>query len=84
MSIADGFSIGKDVIVAIAAVVAAVVGIRGLNTWRRQLTANADVELAKRILVCLYELKVIIEILRSPFKSFPSVPDLPPEKLIEP
>jgi len=83
MTIAEGFSIGKDVIIVIAAVAAAGVGIRGLNTWRRQLTANSDIELAKKILMCLYELKALIEVLRQPYKSYPLVPDLPPEKLEE-
>ncbi len=47
-------SVGKDVLVAVAAVVGAAVAIRGLNTWNRQLKGSAEYDLARRILKVTY------------------------------
>lgn len=74
-------SVVKDTILTAAAVVAGYVGLRGLNTWRRQLAGNAEYELAKSALTCLYRLRDVIEVVRNPLASYSQEPDLPAEQL---
>lgn len=71
----------KDTILTAAAVVAGYVGLRGLSTWRRQLAGNAEYELAKNALTCLYKLRGVIGVVRNPFVSYSQQPDLPAEML---
>jgi hypothetical protein len=51
----------KDIVTMLAASVAAYVGFTGLQTWKRQLTANAEHDLARRVLVAVYEVRDAIE-----------------------
>ena len=74
-------SIAKDAILTGVAVIAAYVGLRGLNTWRRQLAGNAEYELAKNALTCLYKLRGVIGVVRDPFASYSQEPNLPVELL---
>lgn len=74
-------SVAKDTILTAAAVVAGYVGLRGLSTWRRQLAGNAEYELAKSALTCLYKLRGVIGVVRNPFASYSQEPDLPAEQL---
>ena len=74
-------SSAKDIAVTGAALVAAYIGLRGLSAWRRQLTGNAEYQLAKNILACVYELRDRVIEVRSPFMSHSSEPDLPKETL---
>jgi hypothetical protein len=59
-------SVGKDVLVAAAAVVGAIVAIRGLNTWNRQLKGSAEYDLARRILKVCYRFRDAIRSVRHP------------------
>jgi hypothetical protein len=45
----------KDGVTTLAALVAAYVGFTGLQTWKKQLTANAERDLARRVLVKVYK-----------------------------
>jgi hypothetical protein len=81
MNAAEIVAIVKDIIVAIAAGIAAYVGIRGLNTWRRQLAGNTEYQLARNILTSVYELRDAIIRVRDPFMSYSAEPDLSEEKL---
>jgi hypothetical protein len=47
----------KDILTGFAALVATYVGFTGLQTWKRQLTANAEHELASRVLVAAYKVR---------------------------
>ena len=47
----------KDMVTCLAAMVAAYVGYMGLQTWKRQLTANAERELARRVMVAAYKVR---------------------------
>lgn len=74
-------SVAKDTILTAAAVVAGYVGLRGLSTWRRQLVGNAEYELSKSALTCLYKLRGVIGVVRNSFASYSQEPDLPAEQL---
>jgi len=52
-----------------AAVTAAVIAVRGLETWKRQLVGNARYDVARRMLRTTYELREAIEKVRNPFMS---------------
>jgi len=55
--------------------------LKGLSSWRQQLIGNADLELAKAVLINVYELKFSVQMLRQQVKSFPAEPELRPEEL---
>jgi hypothetical protein len=74
---------GKDIILTVAAIIAAYVAIKGLGTWRRQLKGNTEYKLAKNILTAVYELREAISAVRHPFMRYSQEPDLPKEKLKE-
>ena len=78
---AEAIAIAKDVILSIAAIIAAYVGIRGLDTWRRQLRGNTEYQLAKSLLTSVYELREAIAGVRNPFMQYSREPDLPADKL---
>lgn len=71
--------IAKDFIIAISAAIAAYVGIKGLNTWRRQLKGNAEYKLAKTLLIELYGLREAIATARSALQ-FSAKPQLEKEQ----
>jgi hypothetical protein len=48
-------TLAKDIITGLAAIAAAYVAFVGLQTWKRQLTANAEYQLARRVLVAVYK-----------------------------
>lgn len=59
----------KDIVTALAAIIAAVVAIAGLKTWRRQLKGNTQYDLARRLLKSAYKLRDAIALVRNPFQS---------------
>jgi hypothetical protein len=58
----------KDLATAIAAIIAAYVAIKGLNTWQHQLKGTAKFDLARKVLVETYTLRDAINNLRRPIK----------------
>lgn len=50
MSFPEIVSVVKDIVTIITLVVGAGITVYGVNTWRKQLTAKAEYDLAKRIL----------------------------------
>jgi hypothetical protein len=56
----------KDLVTIISLIIAAVVAINGLHTWRNQLKGTAEYELAKRILKATYILRDALQAVRSP------------------
>lgn len=60
------FATVKDVILATAAIVGAVVAVRGLNTWNRQLRGGVEYELARRVLRLTYRLRDALKAVRHP------------------
>lgn len=64
----------KDIITSLAAIAAVVIAAIGLQTWRRQLKATEDSNLARRILISLYKVKAEIANLRRPLREV-SIPE---------
>lgn len=62
-------SIAKDVITASAAVTAAVVAVKGLRAWKKQLRGKTDYELARRCLKAVYRVRDGIRMVRNPLQS---------------
>jgi hypothetical protein len=72
------FTIIKDCVLAAVAVTGAVVAVRGLRTWNRQLKGGVEYALTRRLLRHTYEMREAIRGLRNPFMSVAEMP-VPPE-----
>lgn len=72
----------KDLVLGAAAVVGAVVAIRGLNTWNRQLRGGAEYELARRVGRAVLRLRDALKGVRHPIMMADEQP-YPPEKEAE-
>jgi hypothetical protein len=59
-------SLVKDIVVTIAAIVAAVVGFLGLRTWRRELKGRSEYTKAKEILRAVYRVRYAFWDVRNP------------------
>lgn len=66
VDIAGVVAIAKDVMTGAAALIAAVVAARGLQTWKRQLHGNTNYELARRLLRSAYRVREAIRWVRNP------------------
>lgn len=77
--LADNVTIVKDVILSCAALVAAYVGCRGLNTWRRQLHGDIEYQAARNTLTTVYELRDAICYVRNPLMSLHREASIPAE-----
>jgi hypothetical protein len=60
-------AVAKDIIVAGASMVAAAVALCGLRTWRKQLTATTNAEVARGLLHNVYRVQDNISVVRNPF-----------------
>ncbi len=67
MEAIDIFSVVKDVILALSAVVVAVIAFLGLRTWRRELTGKAKFECARKLMQLGYEMRSNFSAARNPF-----------------
>lgn len=63
----DWFSVLKDIILLIVAIVGVFSAIFGLKTWRKQLKGNTEYELARRLLKAVYHARDQIKYIRNPF-----------------
>lgn len=70
----------KDIVLAGAAVTGAVVAIKGLGTWQRQLKGQWEYELSRRILVNLFKYRDSISGVRHPVMWANEMPYPPEEK----
>ena len=59
----------KDVVVATATAITAIVAIRGINRWRGEMTAKTEYDLARRVLHSAYRLRDAIAYVRNPGMS---------------
>lgn len=64
--ISNIFSVWKDAILGISAIVGTTVAMRGLNTWNRQLKGKTEYELARRLLRATYNLREDLNFVRHP------------------
>lgn len=71
----------KDIVIIITGLVASVVAILGLNTWRRQLYGQSEYDVARRLLKNLYLFRDVINNARHVLMVYSATPDLPKEKL---
>lgn len=55
-----------DILQSIGIIIASVVAIWGINSWRREAKWKRQYELAEEVLACLYESHQAIRIIRSP------------------
>jgi hypothetical protein len=65
--LAKSFTPILDLIKALSVIVASVVAIYGINTWRRELRGKKEYELAEEVLSLFYRARDIIRAMRSPF-----------------
>ena len=56
----------KDIVLSGAAITGAVVAVKGLGTWQRQLKGQSEYELSRRILVTLFKYRDAINGVRHP------------------
>lgn len=66
MAWADFIGVIKDLVVVAAPATGAVVAVKGLSTWRRQLKGQSDYNLAKDVLINLYKYRDALFFVRHP------------------
>jgi hypothetical protein len=62
-------SVVKDIFTVIASMIAGIVAIVGLQTWRKQLKGKTEYELAQKLLTAVYKIRDSIYYVRNPFMS---------------
>lgn len=65
------WAITKDVFAIIGTVSAILIGVIGLNTWRRQLKGTSEYEVAKKAILLTYEVEQAIQGVRNPMLHLP-------------
>jgi len=69
VSVAQVAAAANNGLTGIAAIIAAVVAWKGLQTWKRQLLGNANYDLSRRLLRATYRLREAIRWVRNPYMS---------------
>lgn len=69
MAWAEFISVVKDVVLVAAPATGAVVAVKGLNTWRRQLKGQSDYNLSKDVLINLYKYRDALFFVRHPLMT---------------
>ncbi|HEX4956156.1 MAG TPA: hypothetical protein VF017_22435 [Thermoanaerobaculia bacterium] len=67
---ANFLQVFRDIAAIAAALVGVCVALRGLQTWRRQLRANTELEVARLMVRAVLKLRDAIQDLRNPFVAF--------------
>lgn len=78
MTCAEIVTLLKDLVLAGAAITGAVVAVKGLGTWQRQLKGQSEYELSRRILVTVFKYRDAINGVRHPAMWAYEMPS-PPE-----
>lgn len=78
MNCSEFIALVKDLILSGAAIAGAVVAIKGLSTWKRQMKGHSEYELSRRILVTLFKYRDAIAGVRHPVMWAYEMPP-PPE-----
>lgn len=71
----------KDLILSGAAIAGAVIAIKGLSTWKRQLKGQSEYELSRRLLVTLFKYRDAIAGVRHPAMWGYEMPNPPEDEL---
>lgn len=66
MTYTEFVTLSKDLILSGAAIMGAIVAIKGLSTWKRQLRGQSEYELSRRILVTLFKYRDAVAGVRHP------------------
>lgn len=69
----------KNLVLSGAATTGAIVAVKGLNTWNRQLKGQHEYELSRRILVSLFKFRDVIFFVRRP-TIWPHEMESPPDE----
>ncbi len=69
-------SVAEKLMIGGAAVTTAVVAVKGLDAWKRQLVGKAAYRVAQRVLMTAYEAMDAIRIVRAPSLSFEAKRDI--------
>ncbi|PTR07103.1 hypothetical protein C8R32_10859 [Nitrosospira sp. Nsp5] len=78
MSFPEVFSILKDILVGIAAATTAVVAVKGLRSWSRELKGKAEFEAARGLALATYKLRDSLRDCRSPLYLVSELADYNP------
>jgi hypothetical protein len=70
LSITDYFSMCRDVLVALSALITAVIACYSLNKWRKELKGKSEYEIARQVLKSVYRVREAFIISRSPNISY--------------
>lgn len=65
--IKDAVTIGKDLVVSLAAIVTASVAVNGINSWRRETQGKARFDVARTLLKSAFRVRDEVSYCRSPF-----------------
>lgn len=63
------FSVLKDIVLTLTAITGAIVAVKGLSTWKRQINGQAEYNLSKNLLTNLFKYRDTISNIRHPFMS---------------
>lgn len=74
------WTVVKDLVILGAAITGAVVAVKGLGTWQRQLKGQSEYELSRRILVTLFKYRDAINGVRHPAMWSHEMPSPPVEE----
>ena len=74
MTCVETVALLKDIIIAGAAITGAVVAVKGLGTWQRQLKGQSEYELSRRILATLFKYRDAINRVRHPWMDVQEMP----------
>lgn len=73
----------KDIITGVSALIVAIVAVKGLQTWKKQLKWKTEYELAKRLMGATYKVRQALALVRCPVKYVGEVSQAMKEANIE-
>jgi len=76
-------SVAKDIFTILASIIAGVVAIIGLQTWRKQLIGKNEYELAQKLLKAVYRVRGAVFHVRNPYMSAGEIGQAMKEENIE-
>ena len=80
MNCTETITLLKDLVLSGAAITGAVVAVKGLGTWQRQLKGQSEYELSRRILVSVFKYRDAINGVRHPAMWAYEMPSPPQEE----
>mgnify|MGYP000958666050 CR=1 FL=1 len=58
-----------EIVSALATIIASIVAVIGISTWKKQLIVKAEFDIAKRLMKSIYEIRSAIDLVRRPFQT---------------